>query len=129
MKTRYIFQICVGILAAAAGVVLRLSGGTDDTALTSAFIAGGTALILMGISNHRRFGDGVDADERTRNIDGRTALWSWFATMIFLCALFWIDYFGVLLLDVQTAIVYIVLFMALTAAAFSWYFTHRMEGA
>ena len=129
MKTRYILQIGAGFLLAAAGILLPITGTLTDTAASSALISVGTVMITFGVLNHRRFGDEIESDERTRRIGGEAAAWSWFATLIFLCIIFWVNKLGGFTPDIEGVILGTILFMALTGAAFSWYFAHRTEGA
>lgn len=127
LKTRYILQTGAGLLMAAGGIVLRVGG--DDTALSALLIVVGTVMAAMGAVNHRRFGDGVESDERTQKIGGAAASWSWFATLILVCALFWAGELGIVALDTRSAFAFLLFFMVLSAAVFSWCFARREAGA
>jgi hypothetical protein len=127
MKTRYILQIGAGLLLAAAGILLRV--GSGDTALSTLLIVVGTVMAMTGALNHRRFGDGIESDERTRGIGGRAASWSWFATLILLCTLFWANELGVFAIDVKSAFAALLFFMVFSAAGFSWYFARQEASA
>lgn len=128
MKRRYILQIGAGFLLAAAGILLPITGTLTDTAASSALISVGTVMITFGVLNHRRFGDEIETDERTRKIGGEAASWSWFATLILLCIIFWANKLGGFTPDIEGVILGTILFMALTGAAFSWYFARREVG-
>jgi hypothetical protein len=129
MKTRYILQIGAGLLLAAAGIFLRVGGAAVDTALSTLLIVVGTVMVMTGALNHRRFGDGIESDERTRGIGGMAASWSWFATLILLCILFWANELEVFAIDVRSAFAALLFFMVFSAAGFSWYFARQEESA
>ncbi len=125
MKRRYILQIGAGFLLAAAGILLPITGTLTDTAASSALISVGTVMVTFGVLNHRRFGDEIETDERTRKIGGEAASWSWFATLILLCALFWANELELIAIDIRSAFAVLLFFMVFSAAAFSWCLARR----
>ncbi|NVO67277.1 hypothetical protein [Methanofollis tationis] len=125
MKTRYILQTGAGLVLAAVGIFLRVGGAAVDTALSTLLIVVGTVMVMMGAFNHRRFGDGIESDERTRKIDGAAASWSWFATLILLCALFWANELELIAFDMRGVFAALLFFMVFSAAAFSWCLARR----
>ncbi|MDK2975483.1 MAG: hypothetical protein PWP08_1854 [Methanofollis sp.] len=129
MKIRYILQIGAGLLVAAVGIALPFSGAVSGIGLYSALVAAGTVMVMMGALNHRRFGDGIESDERTQSIGGMAASWSWFATLLLICALFRANELGVFTPEIGSVFAGLIFFMAITAGAFSWYFAHRVERA
>ncbi|QSZ67252.1 DUF2178 domain-containing protein [Methanofollis aquaemaris] len=124
MKTQYLLQICAGVPVAAAGIALTLTG--TDTTLSSALIVVGTGMVTLGIFRHRRFGDGIESDERTESIDARAATRSWFVTLLFLCTLFGVNELGLLAFDIRTTILATILVMALSGMIFSWHLARRV---
>jgi hypothetical protein len=122
MKTRYLLQILAGALVAAAGIALPISGAVTSTAL----VAVGTVMVTLGILRHRRFGDGIESDERTESIDAKAAARSWFVTLLFLCALFLVNELSLLALDIRSAILATILVMALSGTLFSWHLARRV---
>lgn len=120
MKTRYLFEICAGALVAAVGIALPITGTVTNIAVSSALVAAGTAMVTVGALRHRRFGDGIESDERTEGIGARAMAGSWFVTLLFLCALFWVDEFGLLALDIRIVILATILVMAFSGKIFAW---------
>lgn len=126
MKIRYLLQICAGAVAAATGIVLPITGAVTSTALSSTLLAFGMVMVTLGILRHRHFGDGIESDEMTESIGAKAAARSWFVTLLFLCALFWVDELGLLTLDISTVILATVLVMAISWKVSSW---HLARGA
>ncbi|WP_298670431.1 hypothetical protein [uncultured Methanofollis sp.] len=120
MKTRYLLQICAGVLVAAAGIALPITGAVTSTAISSGMVAAGAAMATIGVLRHQRFGDGIESDEMTESIGAKAAARSWFATLLFLFALFWVNELGLITLDVGTVILATVLVMAISWKASSW---------
>ncbi|MDD4255408.1 MAG: hypothetical protein PHP59_08545 [Methanofollis sp.] len=125
MKTRYLLQICAGTLVAAAGIALTIA--STDTVLSSALVAFGTVMVTLGIFRHRRFGDRIESDEMTESIGTKAAARSWFVTLLFLCALFWVDELSLIPLDIRGAILATVLVMTLSVTIFSWHLARAAE--
>lgn len=124
MKTRYLLEICAGALVAAVGIALPITGTVTDIAVSSALVAAGTAMVTVGALRNHRFGDGIESDERTESIGARAMTGSWFVTLLFLCALFWVDEFGLLALDIRIVILATILVMAISGKIFSWHLGH-----
>jgi hypothetical protein len=127
MKTRYLLQICAGALMVAAGIALPISGTVTSTALSSAIVTMGAVMATFGALRHRRFGDGIESDEMTESIGAKAAARSWFVTLLFLCALFWVDELKLIALDIRGALLATVLVMTLSMAFFSWHLTRGGE--
>jgi hypothetical protein len=127
MKTRYLLQICAGALMVAAGIALPIAGAVTDTAIASALVAMGAVMATVGALRHRRFGDGIESDEMTEIIGAKAAARSWFVTLLFLCALFWVDELGLVALDIRDAILATVLVMTLSMTFFSWHLAQGSE--
>lgn len=120
MKRTYAVKIGVGVILAAAGIILPfLVDGMES--LSSVMVAIGLVTVAVTGVQHWRYGDGLEKDERTQKLGAYAISYSWLLTIVFLAILFWVDYLGLLVLSVQAVLVSAILLMGLSARLFQWY--------
>jgi hypothetical protein len=120
MKRTYAVKIGVGVILAAAGIILPfLVDGMES--LSSVLVAIGLVTVAVTGVQHWRYSDDLEKDERTQKLGAYAISYSWLLTIVFLAILFWVDYVGLLVLSVQAVLVSAILLMGLSARLFQWY--------
>ena len=120
MKRTYAVKIGVGVILAAAGIILPfLVDGMES--LSSVLVAIGLVTVAVTGVQHWRCSDDLEKDERTQKLGAYAISYSWLLTLVFLAILFWVDYVGLLVLSVQAVLVSAILLMGLSARLFQWY--------
>lgn len=122
MKPRNLYRIIIGVLMVASGIVsIVLTAG--EATIGSMLTAAGIVFLLTGIINHRRYGEDPESDERSKKIGAYGITYAWLTGLLFMFALFWLDYLNVLTLSVQNALAVSILILALSAAIYQiWLF-------
>jgi energy-coupling factor transporter transmembrane protein EcfT len=122
MKPRNLYRIIIGVLMVASGIVsIVLTAG--EATIGSMLTAAGIVFLLTGIINHRKYGEDPESDERSKKIGAYGITYAWLTGLLFMFALFWLDYLNVLTLSVQNALAVSILILALSAAIYQiWLF-------
>jgi hypothetical protein len=95
MKPRNFYRIIVGVLLILIGIVsILLTAG--EAIIGTMLLAAGLAFLIAGISRHRKCGDNVDSDERSKKIGAYGLSYAWLTGLFFIAGLFWLDYLGML---------------------------------
>lgn len=122
MKTRNMYRIVIGIVMIVYGLAFALTNNHDTIAGT-VFVCAGLAFFITGIIRHLKYGDEPESDERSKKIGAYGITYAWLTGLIFMTALFWLDYAGVLILGTQNALAASVLVLALSAVVYqAWLF-------
>ncbi len=87
----------------------------------SMLIAAGVVFLITGITNHRKYGDDPESDERSKKIGAYGLSYAWLTGLFFMFGLFWLDYLNVLRLSTQNALALSILVLALSAVIFQMY--------
>jgi disulfide bond formation protein DsbB len=122
MKPRNMYRIIIGALMLISGIVsILLSAG--EAGIGSMLTAAGIVFLVTGIKNHRKYGDEPESDERSKKIGAYGLSYAWLTSLLFMFCLFWLDYLNLLRLSAQNALVFSILFLALSAVLFqAWLF-------
>ncbi len=114
---RNMYRIIIGGLLIVSGAATVMASGIGGTLL----LAAGFAFLITGILRHRRYGDGVETDERSRRIGAYGLSYAWLTGLFFMTALFWLEYTGTLALDAATALAISIIVLALSAVLYQAY--------
>jgi drug/metabolite transporter (DMT)-like permease len=120
----YLYRVIVGIVGIISGVA-ELVNPEGDGIAAAAFLAGGLAFLVAGITRWRKYGEGPEQDERSRRIGAWGMSYSWLLTVFFMWALFLLDHFRVVMLTAGAALGASVVVMALSAVAFQAYLSRK----
>lgn len=104
MKNKFKFSIIMGAILFAGGLFFQ----TDQV---SFLVTAGMVLILTSLIRHFRIKDEVERDERTQKIAYTALAASFQLSLLLIMALWWINYFNPIALDVSTLIAAILLSM------------------
>lgn len=120
MKTRNLYRIVIGTLMIVSGIVsMVLTAG--QAGIGSMLTAAGIVFLFTGITNHRKYGDDPDSDERSKKIGAYGLSYAWLTGLIFMFGLFWLDYLAILRFSTQNALVLSILVLALSAVIYQMY--------
>jgi hypothetical protein len=120
MKPRNLYRIIIGVLMVISGIVsIGLTAGEAN--IGSMLIAAGIVFLITGITNHRKYGDDPESDERSKKIGAYGTTDAWLTGLIFMFGLFWLDYLNVLRLSAQNALALSILVLALSAMIYQAY--------
>jgi hypothetical protein len=120
MKPRNLYRIVIGALMIVSGIVsIALTAG--EAVIGSILLVAGCAFLLTGITRHRKDGDGPESDERSKKIGAYGLSYAWLTGLLFMFALFWLDYTNLLRLSAQLALVLSILVLALSARLYQGY--------
>lgn len=127
---RYLYRLIVGSVMAIWGLAELLLNPDGGNVIPVALIAAGVVFMVAGfklrrLSRSLPFRESPDQDERTRRIGAWGISYSWFLTLLFMTALFWLDYARVLVLTTGTALAVSVIVMAVSARLFQSYFFRK----
>jgi hypothetical protein len=124
MKPRNLYRIIIGLLMLIIGIVSMVLEEGEAT-IGSMLIAAGIVFLITGIAHHRKYGDDPESDERSKKIGAYGLSYAWLTGLIFMFALFWLDYFNILRLSVQNALMASILVLALSAGIYQTYLFRR----
>jgi hypothetical protein len=120
MKPRNLYRIIIGGVMLVSGIItIVLNAG--DAGIGTILVAAGIVFLITGISRHRKFGNDLESDERSKKIGAYGLSYAWLTGLFFMFGLFWLDYLGVLKLSVQNALMASILVLALSAAIYQAY--------
>jgi len=120
MKPRNLYRIIIGTVMAVYGLAFALMSD-KDTLVGTVFLCAGLAFLITGIIRHGKYGDDPESDERSKKIGAYGITYAWLTGLIFMTALFWLDYAGMLRLGTRNALAASVLVLALSAVIYQAY--------
>ena len=92
-----------------------------EAGIGTMLLAAGLVFLITGVTHHRKYGDDPESDERSKKIGAYGLSYAWLTGLFFMFGLFWVDYLGVLKLNVQNALMASILVLALSAMIFQRY--------
>ena len=102
-------------------VSIMLTAGEAN--IGSMLIAAGAVFLIAGITNHRKYGDDPESDERSKKIGAYGLSYAWLTGLFFMFGLFWLDYLNVIRLSSQNALALSIHVLALSAVVYQvWLF-------
>ena len=119
-KTRNLFRMIIGVLMVVSGLVSMILISDNAIAGTILLIAGITFL-LTGIIRHKKYGNEPESDERTKKIGAYGLSYAWLTGILFMSALYWLDFLNIVRLGTQIALALSIVVLALSAVAYQVY--------
>ena len=120
MNSRNVYRIVIGTLMLVSGIVtIILTMG--EAIIGTILLVAGLTFLIVGITRHRKDGDGPESDERSKRIGAYGLSYAWLTGLLFMFALFWLDYLNVVKPDTQTALVLSIVVLALSARIYQMY--------
>lgn len=124
MKPRNFYRIIIGILMIfSGGLTIILTMGENISGII--LLVAGLTFFITGIIRHRRYGESPESDERSKRIGAYGLSYSWFTGLLFITALYWLDYSGVVQVETQLALALSVIVLALSAVIYQTYLFRR----
>lgn len=119
-KSRNLYRIIIGILMIISGIAsVILTAG--EAIIGTILLVAGLAFLITGISRHRKEGEGPESDERSKKIGAYGLSYAWLTGLLFMFALFWLDYLGILRLGTQVSLAVSIIVLALSARLYQIY--------
>jgi hypothetical protein len=82
------------------------------------FINAGIIILVVSTFKYNKLGAGVEQDEMTREISSRSLSYSWLLTFATLNIIFWLDYSGIIVLEIQPLLGFLIFLMIFSSALF-----------
>jgi hypothetical protein len=124
MRLQYKWWWTAGILLIVLGAIQGLVSGWQDVA-ASGLVTSGIIVVIVMLGKDLRREEGPKQDERTKRIGAWGLSYSWFLTFVTLFILFWVQYLGLIVLETNIVLLFLVLEMAVSARGFQWYFFRK----
>jgi uncharacterized membrane protein len=124
MKKRHLFNIISGLLIFLGGIMLRASNSINDFGF-NVMMAAGITIFMVSIIRHKRYGDGVEKDERTLKVSYTALAASFQITLMIMLILWWIDYFNPIQLAINQLLALIILIMIFLNIVFRFYYSKK----
>ena len=119
-KSRNLYRIIIGILMIISGITsLILTAG--EAIIGTILLVAGLAFLITGITRHRQYGNEPESDERSKKIGAYGLSYAWLTGLLFMFALFWLDYLGILRLGTQVSLAVSIIVLALSARLYQIY--------
>jgi hypothetical protein len=128
MNSRNIYRIVIGTLMLVSGIITIILA-TGEAIIGTILLIAGLTFLIVGITRHRKDGDGPESDERSKRIGAYGLSYAWLTGLLFMFALFWLDYLNVVKPDTQTALVLSIVVLALSARIYQMYLFRRGDVA
>lgn len=116
-KTNYTTLMLTGLILMALGFIyqaLNLAGNL----ISLMFINAGIIILVIATFRYNKLGAGIEQDEMTRQISSRSLSYSWLLTFATLNIVFWLDYSGIISLEVQHLLGLLIFLMIFSSALF-----------
>jgi uncharacterized membrane protein HdeD (DUF308 family) len=124
MKQRNLNRLVVGVLMIISGIAALVLNAGETAVGTTLFFAG-CAFLAVGIVRHRQYGDDLESDERSRKTGAYGLSYAWLTGLLFMFALFWLDYLNLLRLGTQSALALSIVVLALSGRLYQVYLFRR----
>lgn len=128
MNSRNVYRIVIGTLMLVSGIITIILT-TGEAIIGTILLIAGLTFLIVGITRHRKDGDGPESDERSKRIGAYGLSYAWLTGLLFMFALFWLDYLNVVKPDTQTALVLSIVVLALSARIYQMYLFRRGDVA
>jgi len=105
------------IVSGLIGAVFEPGGSVISTIL----ITGGCAFLAVGVLRHRRDGEGLESDERSKKLGAYGLSYAWLTGILFISALYWLDLMGSVRLGTQGALGLSLMVLVISAVVYQMY--------
>ena len=99
-KQRNVYRIIIGVLMLVSGLISAVFE-PNGFIFSTILIAGGSAFLAVGVLRHHQYTDGPESDERSKKIGAYGLSYAWLTGILFMSALYWLDFMGILILGTQ----------------------------
>jgi predicted membrane protein len=120
MKVRNMYRIIIGALMLISGLV-SIAFISGESIIGIILLVAGCAFLITGITRHRKDGDSPESDERSKKIGAYGLSYAWLTGIIFMFALFWLDYLNIVKLSTQIALALSIVVLALSGRIYQLY--------
>ena len=120
MKGRNMYRIIIGALMLISGLV-SIAFISGESIIGIILLVAGLAFLITGITRHRKDGDSPESDERSKKIGAYGLSYAWLTGIIFMFALFWLDYLNIVKLSTQIALALSIVVLALSGRIYQLY--------
>jgi len=119
-KQRNLYRIIIGTLMLVGGLISAVfePGGSIFSTI---LIAGGCAFLAVGILRNHQYRDGPESDERSKKIGAYGLSYAWLTGILFISALYLLDFMGILRLGAQGALGLSVMVLAISAVLYQMF--------
>ena len=125
MKKKYKYNLINGPIIIIVAVALQAFCSGMNPFITRILITFGFILIINGVYRHKKYGEMIEKDERTKKISAFAISYSWLATIITMSVLILLDYFDILKMTAPQALGFTYFVMILVVLVFKWYFQRK----
>lgn len=124
MKKRHLFSIVSGLILFLGSIILRSSNLIDESSF-AIMLSAGASMFVVGMIRYKRYGDGIEKDERTMKIAYTALAASFQITLMIIAGLWWVDYFNPIQLSISQLLGILVLIMVLLNIIFRFYYSKK----
>ena len=125
-KKKYEYYALLGAATLLAAIALQIIlWDTIDPSITRIVAIAGIVFIVLGVVKHKVYGEGPEADERTKKISAFAISYSWVVTLVLVCVLLLLDHFNILRMPAMAALGLTMLVMIAVAVVFQWYLKRK----
>jgi hypothetical protein len=103
--------------------------GPGGFIFSTILIAGGGAFLVVRILRHHQYRDGPESDERSKKIGAYGLSYAWLTGILFMSALFWLDFMGIFRMGTKGALGLILMVLAISAVLYQMYLFRRGDVA
>jgi|GEM_PF-2044907 len=124
MKKRYLFNIVFGMIFFLNSIVLRLSSTINESVFTIMMTAG-ASMFVAGLIRYKKYGDGIEKDERTMKISYTALAASFQVLLMIIAGLWWVDYFDPIQISISNLLAILIFIMVFLNIVFRVYYSKK----
>ncbi len=124
MKKRYLFNIVFGMIFFLNSIVLRLSSTINESVFTIMMTAG-ASMFVAGLIRYKKYGDGIEKDERTMKISYTALAASFQVLLMIIAGLWWVDYFNPIQLSISNLLATLIFITVFLNIVFRVYYSKK----
>ena len=124
MKKRHLFSIVCGLILFLGSIMLRSSNSIDESSF-AVMLSAGASMFVVGMIRYKRYGDGIEKDERTMKIAYTALAASFQITLMIIAGLWWVDYFNPIQISISQLLGALILIMVLLNIIFRFYYSKK----
>jgi uncharacterized membrane protein len=124
MKKRHLFSIVSGLILFLGSIILRSSNLIDESSF-AIMLSAGASMFVVGMIRYKRYGDGIEKDERTMKISYTALAASFQITLMIIAGLWWVNYFNPIQLSINYLLGILILIMVFLNIIFRFYYSKK----
>lgn len=126
IENRYVYKFALGVIILLAGIV-SATCYKYEASVSSFLISMGLILFILTAFRLFRQGDLPDRDERTKKLVAYGITYSWLLTLVLIAVLYLANSFKLVEFTAGGVLGILLIFMAISANIFRWYFTQKSD--